>query len=241
MVTKTKYLLSGDRGLIIEFENKISEKIGTQVRSMMIAINLSDIKGIVEMIPSYRSLLVIYNPIVIDIIKLQNEIKYLEKTIEHINIPKPHVVEVPVLYSREVGIDIENVAKHNRLSVQNVIDIHSSKEYYIYMLGFTFGFPYLGKVENSITVPKYKKVRNNISSGSIGIGGVQTGIYTVDSPSTWQIIGKTPLKLFDPNRNPIIILNQGDYVKFKPITEIEYKKIEEKVEKRTYEYKIYSK
>jgi KipI family sensor histidine kinase inhibitor len=151
------------------------------------------------------------------------------------------VVEVPVLYNEEVGTDIENIAKHNGLSIQNIIDIHSSKEYYIYMLGFIFGFPYLGKVEKSITVPKHKKVKNKISAGSIGIGGIQTGIYTVDSPSTWQIIGKTPLKLFDPNRDPIIILNQGDYVKFKPITQTEYKMIEEKVEKRTYEYKIYPK
>lgn len=239
--TETKYLISGDRAIVIEFGNKISEKINSKVRAMMIAIDKKNIAGIVEMIPTYRSLMIHYNPLKVDFYFLCKELKSVEKQLDDIEIPLPEVIEIPTLYGGDYGVDIENVAKHNGLTVDEVVKIHTSKEYLIYMLGFTPGFPYLGGMDERIATPRLKTPRTKISGGSVGIAGSQTGIYPIDSPGGWQLIGKTPLKLYDPYREKPILLQSGNYIKFVPIDEQTYIKIEEAIKNNTYEYRIYPK
>ncbi|HHY76979.1 MAG TPA: 5-oxoprolinase subunit PxpB, partial [Clostridiales bacterium] len=150
------------------------------------------------------------------------------------------VVEIPTIYGGEYGPDIEFVAQHNNLTVDEVIEIHSSRNYLIYMLGFTPGFPYLGGMSEKIETPRLKTPRTKIPAGSVGIAGKQTGIYPIDSPGGWQLIGRTPVKLYDPLADPPVLLNAGDYVRFVPIDEKEYKSILKQVEENKYKVKITS-
>ncbi|RXI45222.1 allophanate hydrolase [Clostridium tetani] len=241
MYKETKYLTAGDKALTIEYGNEISEDISSKVRSMMVALEINKIDGIVEIVPTYRSLMVHYNPLIIGYDKLINKLKSLENKLQDISLPEPEVIEIPTVYGGEYGPDIGNVAKHNKITVEEVVKIHSSKEYLIYMLGFTPGFPYLGGMNGKIATPRLKSPRTKINKGSVGIAGSQTGIYPIDSPGGWQLIGKTPLKLYEPNREVPILLKAGNYIKFVPIFEGEYKSIEKAVNNGTYKYNTYIK
>ena len=162
-------------------------------------------------------------------------------SLSSIPIPPPTVIEIPVLYGGEMGPDIENVAEHNHKTVEEVIKIHTSEEYLIYMIGFIAGFPYLGGMSKEIATPRLKSPRVKIEGGSVGIAGEQTGIYPVASPGGWQLIGRTPLKLYDADREKPVLLEAGQYIKFAAVTEEEYKKIEKEVEDGTYKYVVYDK
>ncbi|MCT4594351.1 MAG: 5-oxoprolinase subunit PxpB [Anaeromicrobium sp.] len=241
MYEETKYLVSGDRALVMEFGDEISEEINRKVRAMTIGIGKGNIKGIGEIIPTYRSLMVNYNPLEIDYKNLLKELKILEDQLDSIHIPPPQVMEIPTLYGGQYGPDMDTVADHNGLTFDDVIRIHSSREYLIYMIGFTPGFPYLGGMDERIATPRLKKPRIKISGGTVGIAGDQTGIYPIDSPGGWQLIGKTPLKLYDVHRDTPILLEAGNYIKFVPIDEREYERIEKEVKNNSYEYNIYPK
>lgn len=224
---KTRYLLSGDKAVVAEFGNEISEDINKKVISFMRAIEISNLKGIVtEMVPTYRSLMISYNPLKIDFDSLIESLKKIENNLESIELPKPKIHEIPVCYDKVFGIDIENVASHNNLTVNDVIKIHTSRDYLIYMLGFTPGFPYLGGMDERIATPRLEIPRTKIYAGSVGIAGSQTGVYPIDSPGGWQIIGRTPLKLYDEKREEQILLRAGDFIKFVPITLDEFIEIE---------------
>ncbi|MBB6218586.1 KipI family sensor histidine kinase inhibitor [Anaerosolibacter carboniphilus] len=235
MYKETKYLVAGDKALVLEFGNMISEEINSKVRGMMIAIKQRDMQGIIEMIPTYRSLMVQYNPSQINYQDLVEKLRYIERELNTVEIPAPKVIEIPIVYGGTYGPDIENVARHNGLSIEEVIDIHTAREYLIYMLGFTPGFPYLGGMDERIATPRLKEPRTKISGGSVGIAGNQTGIYPIDSPGGWQLIGKTPLKLYEAKRERPILLDPGDYIKFVSITEKEYIQIEKAVEEGNYQ------
>lgn len=241
MYKETRYLTAGDRALTVEYGNEISEDISSKVRSMMVALELNKIEGVIEIVPTYRSLMLHYNPLAIKYDDLVRKLKLLEGKLNDISMPEPEVIEIPTLYGGEYGPDIENVAQYNETTVEEVIKIHSSKEYLIYMLGFTPGFPYLGGMDEKIATPRLKVPRTKISQGSVGIAASQTGIYPIDSPGGWQLIGKTPLKLYDPNREVPILLKAGNYIKFIPISEKQYKSIEKDVNDGGYKYNTYVK
>lgn len=152
---------------------------------------------------------------------------------------KKFIVEIPVLYGGEYGPDIENIATHNNLSIEEVIKIHTSGEYLVYMLGFTPGFPYLGGMDKRIATPRLKTPRTKIPGGSVGIAGEQTGVYPIESPGGWQLLGRTPLNFFDPNNEKPFLINAGEYIKFVQISEEEYHKIIEQIKNKTYVVKSY--
>ena len=133
------------------------------------------------------------------------------------------------------------VVNYSEKPVEEVIKIHTSEEYLIYMIGFIAGFPYLGGMSKEIATPRLKSPRVKIEGGSVGIAGEQTGIYPVASPGGWQLIGRTPLKLYDADREKPVLLEAGQYIKFAAVTEEEYKKIEKEVEDGTYKYVVYDK
>lgn len=240
-MSEVRYLVAGDSAVCVEFGNEISPEINKKIRAFKIAVEKSDIPGIVETVPTYRSLLVHYHPEVIGFKELTEKFDKLMGSLSSIPIPPPTVIEIPVLYGGEMGPDIENVAEHNHKTVEEVIKIHTSEEYLIYMIGFIAGFPYLGGMSKEIATPRLKSPRVKIEGGSVGIAGEQTGIYPVASPGGWQLIGRTPLKLYDADREKPVLLEAGQYIKFAAVTEEEYKKIEKEVEDGTYKYVVYDK
>lgn len=235
-----QYKPAGDMCLIMEFENEISTKVNSKVRSMYLAIEKSSLAGVEEVIPTYRSLLIHYNPLEVTGDDLIKELQGIEARLQEIELPKPKVVEIPTLYGGDFGPDLEFVAEHNGLSKEEVINIHSQEKYLIYMLGFTPGFPYLGGMPNKIATPRLENPRVRIPAGSVGIAGSQTGIYPIESPGGWRLIGQTPLKLFNPESTPHFLLQAGDYLQFTPIDEEEYHRIKNQVLNDKYNVKIWS-
>ena len=224
-MAEVRFLLTGDTSVTVEFGNEISTEINAKIRAFNIALQQSKIPGIVETVPTYRSLAVHYDPEVILYGALVKTLKGLLGQLDSIQIPPSDVLEIPVLYGGEEGPDIEFVAEHNGKTVQEVIDIHTSTEYLIYMLGFTPGFTYLGGMSEEIATPRLKTPRVLIPGGSVGIAGAQTGVYPIDSPGGWQLIGRTPVRMYDPDRATPILPEAGQYIKFYAIDKAEYDRI----------------
>ncbi|HIR45561.1 MAG TPA: 5-oxoprolinase subunit PxpB [Candidatus Ventrisoma faecale] len=240
-MSEVRYLVSGDSSVCVEFGNEISPDINRKIRAFKIAMEKSGIPGIVETVPTYRSLLVHYKPEVIGYKAITEKFKSLMGTLDNIEIPPPTVIEIPVLYGGEMGPDIENVASHNGKTVEEVIKIHTSQEYLIYMIGFIAGFPYLGGMSKEIATPRLKEPRVKIDGGSVGIAGEQTGIYPLDSPGGWQLIGRTPFKLYDAEREKPVLLEAGQYIKFRSISQKEFDETAKAVEDGSYKYVTYDK
>ncbi len=217
-----RFLLSGDSSVTVEFGNEISPAINAQIRAFTIALEESKLPGIVEVVPTYRSLMVHYDPGVILYDELVKELKGLMGQLSNIQIPPSDVLEIPVLYGGEAGPDLDFVAEHNHKTPEEVVKIHTSTEYLIYMLGFTPGFTYLGGMSDEIATPRLKQPRVKIPAGSVGIAGSQTGVYPIDSPGGWQLIGQTPVRMYDPDRAEPILPKAGEYIKFYSITQAEF-------------------
>jgi KipI family sensor histidine kinase inhibitor len=183
------------------------------------------IEGVTEVIPTYRSILIFYDSFQSDPERLKKQILDRENKLDKWEIPPPETIEIQVAYGDDFGPDLEFVAQHNNLTPEEVIQIHTSGTYLIYMLGFTPGFPFLGGLSEKIFTPRLEKPRQLVSAGSIGIANNQTGIYPIDSPGGWQLIGKTPIKLYDPTGSPPILLRAGNYLKFKKISRKEFLEI----------------
>ncbi len=226
-----RFLPAGDSAIAVEFGREIDLNINNQVAAMRTvieaAIDEGKLKGIVELVPTYGSLLVVYDQLAVGYAGLIEQLKILAEGLEGVEISDREVVEIPVVYGGEYGPDLGIVAQLNSLSEDEVIKRHSEAEYPIYMLGFVAGFPYLGGMDKSIAAPRKQTPRLKIPAGSVGIAGQQTGIYSVESPGGWQIIGRTPLKLYDADREKPILLRAGQSIRFKPITEAEYEAMTE--------------
>ena len=227
-----KYLYAGDSSMVVEFGNEISKEINEKIKSMTDELDRLNHHFIREIVPTYRSIIIHYDPLEISFDNLKRKILEVVDSAKNYKEKKINIVDIPVLYGGEYGCDIDEVAGHNNISVEEVIRVHSSKEYLIHMLGFTPGFPYLGGMDEKIATPRREKPRFKIEAGSVGIAGNQTGIYPMESPGGWQIIGRTPLNLFDFKNETPFLLNAGDYVRFVPITKEEYKLMKGNSEER---------
>ena len=230
----TLYKSAGDRGILIEFKNEISKETNEKVRGMQLAIDKVSPSGVTEVIPAYRSLLILYNPLERAKKELIAELKEIENNISQFDLKNPRTIKIPTVYGGEYGLDLEFVAEHNNLSKKEVINIHKQDKYLVYMLGFTPGFAYLGGMADKIATPRLDNPREKIPRGSVGIAGSQTGIYPIDSPGGWRLIGRTPLDLFDPYREPPFLVRVGDYLKFERITGKEYLNLQQKIKSNNY-------
>lgn len=234
-----KFLLAGDSSLVIEFGNEISPKINRQIRILMDSLKEANLEEIIELIPTYRSLLITYNPLISDSETLENKIKELYSiSTNQEEDRKITLIEIPTLYNNEFGIDLEYVAEYNNLTQDEVIKIHTETDYLVYMLGFMPGFTYLGGMSEKIATPRLESPRLKILSGSVGIAGKQTGMYPSESPGGWRIIGRTPLKLYDIDSDSPVFINSGDYIRYISITQDEYEEIEKEVLAKNYKIKI---
>ncbi len=225
-----------DKALIVEFGNIINPDINRKVHSLHDEISNAKISGVHECVPTYRSLLITYDPMKVSYEKLVSRVKSLEKKSKaSISQRTTRTAVIPVAYGGEFGPDIRQVAQSHNLRDDDVIRIHSTREYLVYMIGFIAGFPYLGELDNEIATPRLETPRLRVPEGSVGIAERQTGIYPREAPGGWQIIGRTPLKLFDPLRQPPALLQPGDTVRFRPISIEEFQQIRESVSKDTFD------
>jgi inhibitor of KinA len=224
MLYKTPlFRIMGDRSLLVELGDEISPEVNRRVRELAVTLTEHPVEGLVETIPAYRSLLIIYDPLITNNATVTHWIEHLHGEIEGIQIPKPKTVEIPVVYGGEHGPDLEWVAQYHRIGPRKVIELHTGTIYQVYMIGFTPGFPYMGELPERLATPRRETPRTAIPEGSVAIAQRQTGIYPVESPGGWHILGRTPMKLFNPLQIPPTLLEMGDLVRFFPIKKREFK------------------
>ena len=223
LYSDAKSYLMGDRGLLLEFGDEISREINEKVRRMALAVQAEAIEGIIETVPTYRSLLIIYNPVILPIEDLKERLKRMEKGLQQTPLSEPKLTRIPVVYGGIYGPDLEGVAKYLHVSPEEVAQLHCSKPYLIYMIGFMPGYPYMGELPQALVTPRLKTPRLLVPKGSVAIAQRQTGIYSMESPGGWQILGRTPVELFHPEKDPPALLQMGDFVQFYQISEKEFK------------------
>jgi inhibitor of KinA len=217
-----KILLCGDSAVSVEFGSAIDPLINQRVQALFTKLKAESPEGLIDLIPTYRSLLVQYDPTVLSFNELEKIVFSFGDLSKGVVVTVGRLVEIPVCYGKEFGPDLQEVAAFLHLTEEEVIEIHSKALYYVYMIGFTPGFPYMGGLDPRLFTPRKKVPRELVPAGMVGIADQQTGIYPLDSPGGWQLIGRTPVKLFDLGRKEPFYLKPGDRVKFKPISQEEF-------------------
>ncbi|MBI2561808.1 MAG: 5-oxoprolinase subunit PxpB [candidate division NC10 bacterium] len=217
-----RFLPAGERGLVVEFGNEVSLEINAQVRALAFALAAERIPGLVEVVPTYRSIGLEYDPLTLSFDEVEQRVREVATRIDPRVLPAPKLVRIPTVYGGIYGPDLPFVAEHAGLGEAEAIRLHSQPTYHVYMIGFTPGYTYLGGLPERLHTPRLQSPRLKVPKGSVGIGGSQTGIYPVESPGGWRIIGRTHLTLFDPAREVPTPIQPGDRVQFVPITETEY-------------------
>ncbi len=216
----------GDCAISIDFGQVIDPKINRQIRQVIEQIKVLQLDGIIELVPTYCALLVQYDAMVYS---YSDICRILEPTLQESVMDSANelvtIVEIPTVYGGEFGPDLGFVASHNHLSEAEVVSIHSGTDYLVYMLGFIPGFTYLGGMDPRIATPRLSSPRTLIPAGSVGIAGEQTGTYPSDSPGGWQIIGRTPVTMYDMSKKQAALLQAGDYVRYVFIDENEFHRI----------------
>ena len=216
----------GDCAISIDFGQVIDPKINRHIRQTIERIQELNLEGIIELVPTYCALLLQYDAMIYSYADMCNIIEpTFSESVTDNNNDKVTVIEIPTVYGGEFGPDLGFVASHNNLSEEEVIAIHSGTDYLVYMLGFIPGFTYLGGMDPRIATPRLASPRTLIPAGSVGIAGEQTGTYPSDSPGGWQIIGRTPVTMYDMSKEQAALLSAGDYVRYVPIDEQEYNRI----------------
>jgi inhibitor of KinA len=220
----------GDSAILVELGTSIDAAVNARVVDLAARVRASAKPGLSDVVPAYASLAVHFDPATVT---LSETIEFVSRCVAAAGeswcpteAPAGTVVEVPALYDDARGPDLHAVAEHAGCTIAEVIERHAAPAYRVYMLGFLPGFPYLGRVDPRIAVPRHASPRPRVPAGSIGIAGHQTGIYPRDSPGGWQIIGRTPLTLFDASRTSPALLSPGDTVRFRPIDEQEFRRLE---------------
>lgn len=215
-ITYPRILRAGDRAISIEFSDQISEMANLQVLALNASVTADPIAGVLETIPTYRSLTLIHDPRVVRGSVLGGEM--LRRAASARLVPVPgRLFEFPVLYGGEHAADLDELAALKNLSVAEVIRLHLEAEYRVYMIGFAPGFAYLGGLPEILHTPRLAVPRQRIEAGAIGIGGRQSSINSLPGPSGWRFIGRTPCRLFDPARRDPFLLRAGDRVRFRRI------------------------
>ncbi|WP_079508782.1 5-oxoprolinase subunit PxpB [Mesobacillus jeotgali] len=221
----------GDNAIIVELGKDINIETQHKVQFVVSLLDKYAKDWMIEYIPAFTTVTLFYDPLKVMRDSNKDELPYyyvrswLQSSLTRIAIATDttqRVVEIPVCYGGELGPDIEFVARHNNLAAEEVIHLHSNGEYIVYMIGFAPGFPYIGGMSEKIATPRKETPRLKIPPRSVGIAGKQTGVYPIETPGGWQLIGRTPLELFRPEEDPPTLLRPGDRIRFKPISYEEY-------------------
>ena len=207
----------GDSALLVELGDKIDPAINQRVHALNALLQANSIAGIVETVPAYCTLLIHYDPLILTFDQVTHWVRDKLTQVDDSLNRKPRQLEVPLRYGGASGPDLEAVAVSKGMSPADVVRIHSEREYIVYMMGFTPGFPYLGTLDERLIMPRLETPRTLVKAGTVAIAGSQTGIYPLDSPGGWHLIGWTPLKLFDPTSETPFLFSPGDIIKFIPL------------------------
>ena len=205
--------------VIIYFGQDISQSVAKDVRQAFYTLKDAKLEYITEIVPSYTSIMVSYDFLKVTYKQICKEIDdILEYAEQSYNEVTTRLVNIPVYYGLEVGLDLESLAKMKKRTIQEIISLHVNKEYFVYAIGFSPGFPYMGEVAAALVSPRLANPRAKVPKGSVGIADNQTAIYPQLSPGGWQILGRTPIEMFDTSYDGFSYLKVGDKVKFKPIS-----------------------
>ncbi|WP_339236659.1 5-oxoprolinase subunit PxpB [Oceanobacillus sp. FSL W7-1281] len=224
----------GDTGVRVQFCEQVSSGLNKKIRSFCLLLKKERIKGVIEWVPAYDCVSVYYLPDQITYHAVCEKLSGLSSYASQDKAEQWNRIFIPTLYDGETGSDLEHVARSNQLTKEEVIEIHSGTDYLIYMMGFLPGFPYMGGLSKSICTPRLESPRLHVPAGSVGIAGEQTVIYSLQSPGGANIIGRTPVTLFDPSQENPFLFQAGDKIRFVSITEEEYEAIEQAVKNGSY-------
>jgi inhibitor of KinA len=234
----------GDSALVVrvreQFEDAPEETLDEVLRVFQL-LQRADIPGVIELAPAYTSVAVFFDPIVVIrssdttngmfnelATRIRNAIAPASRRHRRrAAVRGPRLTEIPVCYDAEFGFDLDRVAEHTKLSQREIVDLHTTREYRVACIGFVPGFPFLAGLPKNLATPRRDVPRKEIPPGSVGIGGAQTGVYPLRSPGGWNLIGRTPLKLFDPTKDPPTLLCPGDRVRFRAITREEFESLKQ--------------
>ena len=233
-----KIMAAGDSALVVEFGNKIDEQINAYVHALAEKIEQQHMDGVIEVVPTFRSVLIYYDMYSFSYQEMEKKMIRVAQELQEDGKMVKKIIKIPCCYGARFGQDLADMEKITGLSRDEIIEIHSSVDYKIYMLGFLPGFVYLGGMDKRIEAPRLKEPRVKINKGAIGIGGSQTGIYPMDSPGGWRLIGATPVELYNPDRKEPILLKAGEYIRFVPISLTDYYDIIWKIKRNTFKLDV---
>lgn len=232
-----RYRPAGDGALSVEFAPVISPAVNGRVRALLAALDANPPPGLLDLVPAYHTLLIVYDPLALPHAALLEWLRAREGARARALAPT-RPVTIPIAYGGEFGPDLAAVAAHSGLSPGEVVARHAAGRYPVYFLGFAPGFPYLGGLDPALATPRLPQPRTGVPAGAVGIGGAQTGIYPLATPGGWRIIGRTPLRLYDPAAPDPVLLRPGDELRPRPIDAAEFAAISEHVAAGRYRLEI---
>lgn len=238
MRSEPKFLPAGDLAVSVELGEEISREVNARVLALDYLIQDKGVPGVVETVPSFRALLVYYDPSVVGWEELVATLRALVPQARPEVLPPARQVEIPCCYGGELGFDLEALAAKLGLSPMEVVRLHAGADYHVYFVGFTPGLPYMTGMPERLTIPRLETPRTRTPAGSVGIGGMQCCIYSVESPGGFWVLGRTPLRLYDPASPEPILLRPGDRVRFHPIDRVEFDRLAAAVAAGTFRAKI---
>ncbi len=221
-----RFRAASDQALLVYLGEEIGHRTHQRVVRLLRLLQREPLPWLRNLQPAYCSLLVSFDACAVDHAQVESTLRGYEKRSEKIALPAPRLVEIPVCYGGEFGPDLEKVAAARKLKPERVIELHSSQTYRAYFLGFAPGFAYLGDLPDSLATPRLATPRKKVPAGSVGIAGKQTAVYPFATPGGWNLLGRTPLRMFQAEREPMELLDVGDAVRFHPITREEFSVLE---------------
>ncbi len=235
-----RFQVASDQSLLVHFEeqqkksgakaphlqNQITAGAHERVRKLLRLVELEPIAGVRNLHPAYCSLLFKFDAMTLRHEELEEILRGYVRRMEKAVLSAPRLVEIPVCYGGECGPDLKDVAELHGLTTQQAIEVHASTTYIVYFLGFVPGFAYLGEVAEELVTPRLAMPRRSVAAGSVGIAGSQTGVYPIATPGGWRLLGRTPVKMFQPEREEMSLLSIGDRVRFVAISREQFTKLE---------------
>jgi KipI family sensor histidine kinase inhibitor len=229
-----RFLPTGDLALSVELGDDISVEVNTRVRALEFLIEQKGVPGVVETVPTYRALQVYYDPAVVGFDALCATLATLAEQASATTMPPAREVELPCCYGGELGPDLEPAARRLELPEDELVRLHAGAEYLVYFIGFTPGLPYMTGAPARLTIPRLDTPRVKVPAGTVGIGGIQCCVYSVESPGGFWLLGRTPLRLYDPTAPEPILLRPGDRVRFRAVDRTEFDDIAARVAARSF-------